>query len=104
MVDECGPLVCSGSRQAEGEVGIVEAAVAVFPSADHAHFSEVGEASCDFLSADPFRASPAVAAGQQVVEPEPDPVVELGPPPLDGDEEAEVVNVTGRIVRGGRVP
>ena len=39
-----------------------------------------------------------MAAGQQVVQPEPDPVVELGPAPFDGDEEAEVVDMTSRIV------
>ena len=39
-----------------------------------------------------------MAAGQQIVEPESDPVIELGPAPFDGDEEAKVVDMTGCIV------
>ena len=83
MVDECRPLVGGGSRQAQGEVGIVEAAVSVFPGADDAHFAQVRKAPCDFIAADPFGAPPAVAACQQSYS-RSRPRNRTGPAPLDG--------------------
>ena len=56
----------------------------------------MGEAQRDFIalthSVRPQRWLPASDRA------EPEPVIELGPASLDGDEEAEVVDMTGRIV------